>query len=302
MIPYKFPLLWLGDCIPYFCSMHYVSAENISKSFGIKPLFQNISFHISEGDKIALVARNGAGKSTLLKIIAGLETPEEGKVWVNKDVDVAYFEQDPKLIDNVTVLNNIFHHSHPVINVIKRYEAAIEENDENEITDCLGQMDELNAWDFEAKVKQIFGKLNIHNLQQKAGTLSGGQRKRVALAKTLIDIGFEHKHVLLIMDEPTNHLDVQMVEWLEHFLNKEKITLLLVTHDRYFLDSVSEEVWEMDRSNLYVYKGDYANYLEKKAAREESESASIEKAKNTYRKELEWIRKQPKARQSRRLR
>jgi len=276
--------------------MHYVSAENISKSFGIKPLFQNISFHISEGDKIALVARNGAGKSTLLKIIAGLETPEEGKVWVNKDVDVAYFEQDPKLIENVTVLNNIFHHSHPVINVIKRYEAAIEENDENEITDCLGQMDELNAWDFEAKVKQIFGKLNIHNLQQKAGTLSGGQRKRVALAKTLIDIGFEHKHVLLIMDEPTNHLDVQMVEWLEHFLNKEKITLLLVTHDRYFLDSVSEEVWEMDRSNLYVYKGDYANYLEKKAAREESESASIEKAKNTYRKELEWMRKQPKAR------
>ena len=276
--------------------MHYVSAENISKSFGIKPLFQNISFHISEGDKIALVARNGAGKSTLLKIIAGLETPEEGKVWVNKDVDVAYFEQDPKLIDNVTVLNNIFHHSHPVINVIKRYEAAIEENDENEITDCLGQMDELNAWDFEAKVKQIFGKLNIHNLQQKAGTLSGGQRKRVALAKTLIDIGFEHKHVLLIMDEPTNHLDVQMVEWLEHFLNKEKITLLLVTHDRYFLDSVSEEVWEMDRSNLYVYKGDYANYLEKKAAREESESASIEKARNTYRKELEWMRKQPKAR------
>ena len=276
--------------------MHYVSAENISKSFGIKPLFQNISFHISEGDKIALVARNGAGKSTLLKIIAGLETPEEGKVWVNKDVDVAYFEQDPKLIDNATVLNNIFHHSHPVINVIKRYEAAIEANDESEITDCLGQMDELNAWDFEAKVKQIFGKLNIHNLQQKAGTLSGGQRKRVALAKTLIDIGFEHKHVLLIMDEPTNHLDVQMVEWLEHFLNKEKITLLLVTHDRYFLDSVSEEVWEMDRSNLYVYKGDYANYLEKKAAREESESASIEKAKNTYRKELEWMRKQPKAR------
>lgn len=276
--------------------MHYVSAENISKSFGIKPLFENISFHISEGDKIALVARNGAGKSTLLKIMASLETPEQGKVWVNKDVDVAYFEQDPKLIDNATVLNNIFHHSHPIINLIKRYEVAIEENDEAEITDCLGQMDELNAWDFEAKVKQIFGKLNIHNLQQKAGTLSGGQRKRVALAKTLIDIGFEHKHVLLIMDEPTNHLDVEMVEWLEHFLNKEKITLLLVTHDRYFLDSVSEEVWEMDRSNLYVYKGDYANYLEKKAAREESESASIEKAKNTYRKELEWMRKQPKAR------
>ena len=157
-------------------------------------------------------------------------------------------------------------------------------------------MDELNAWDFEAKVKQIFGKLNVHNLQQKAGTLSGGQRKRVALAKTLIEIGFEHKHVLLIMDEPTNHLDVQMVEWLEHYLNKENITLLLVMHDRYFLDAVSEEIWELDRSNLFVYKGDYANYLGKKAAREESEAASIEKAKNTYRKELEWMRKQPKAR------
>ena len=276
--------------------MHYVSVENLTKSYGIQPLFQNISFHISEGDKIALVARNGAGKSTLLKIIAGLETTDEGKLWVNKDVDVAYFEQDPHLIESKTVLDNIFHHSHPVINLIKKYEAAIDAENESEINNCLAQMDDLNAWDFEAKVKQIFGKLNIHNLQQKAGTLSGGQRKRVALAKTLIDIGFEHKHVLLIMDEPTNHLDVQMVEWLEHYLNKENITLLLVTHDRYFLDAVSEEIWELDRSNLFIYKGDYANYLEKKAAREESEAASIEKAKNTYRKELEWMRKQPKAR------
>jgi ATP-binding cassette subfamily F protein uup len=276
--------------------MHYVSVEGLTKSYGIKPLFENLSFHISEGDKIALIARNGAGKSTLLKIIAGLEITDEGKLWVNKDVDVAYFEQDPHLIDEATVLDNIFHHSHPVINLIKKYEAAVDAADESSINNCLAEMDELNAWDFEAKVKQIFGKLNIHNLQQKAGTLSGGQRKRVALAKTLIDIGFEHKHVLLIMDEPTNHLDVQMVEWLEHYLNKENITLLLVTHDRYFLDAVSEEIWELDRSILYVYKGDYANYLEKKAAREESDAASLEKAKNTYRKELEWMRKQPKAR------
>jgi ATP-binding cassette subfamily F protein uup len=274
--------------------MHYVSAEGLTKSFGIKPLFDNISFHISEGDKIALVARNGAGKSTLLKIVAGLETPDEGKLWLNKEVDVAYFEQDPHLIDNLSVLDNIFHHAHPVINLIKKYEAAVEAEDEKKINSYLGEMDALNAWDFEAKVKQIFGKLNIHNLEQLAGTLSGGQRKRVALARTLIDIGFEHKHVLLIMDEPTNHLDVQMVEWLEHYLNKENITLLLVTHDRYFLDAVSKEIWEMDRSNLFIFKGDYANYLEKKSAREESEAASIEKAKNTYRKELSGCENNPR--------
>lgn len=276
--------------------MHYVSAENISKSFGVKPLFENISFHISEGDKIALVARNGAGKSTLLKIIAGKEFVDEGKIWTNKNVDVAFFDQEPKLEENKSVLDNIFHHAHPIINAIKQYEAAIDAGDEQHIAACLVQMDEMGAWDYEAKVKQIFGKLNIHHLQQNVSTLSGGQRKRVALAKTLIDIGFEHKHVLLIMDEPTNHLDVQMVEWLEHYLNKENVTLLLVTHDRYFLDTVCDEIWELDRSEMFVYKGDYANFLEKKAAREESEAASVDKARNLYRKELEWMRKQPKAR------
>jgi ATP-binding cassette subfamily F protein uup len=158
------------------------------------------------------------------------------------------------------------------------------------------KMDELSAWDFDNKVHQIFGKLNIHHLHQQVSTLSGGQRKRVALAKTLIDIGFEHKHVLLIMDEPTNHLDVEMVEWLEHYLSQEKVTLLLVTHDRYFLDNVTDEIWELDNSTTYIYKGDYENFLEKKAARNESDLASIDKAKNLYRKELEWIRKQPKAR------
>ncbi|MEO6070629.1 MAG: ATP-binding cassette domain-containing protein, partial [Chitinophagaceae bacterium] len=274
--------------------MHYVSAENLSKSYGIKPLFSNLSFHISEGDKIALVARNGAGKSTLLKIIAGNDTPEDGKIWTHKEVDTAFFEQDPQLNDSLTVLDNIFDGSHPVINTIKRYEAAVDAENEQEINDCLVLMEEHNAWDFESKVTQILGKLNIHHLGQNVSTLSGGQRKRVALAKTLIDIGFEHKHVLLIMDEPTNHLDVEMVEWLEHYLNKEKITLLLVTHDRYFLETVCTEIWELDRSTLFVYKGDYGNYLEKKAAREESEAASIDKARNTYRKELEWMRKQPK--------
>ncbi len=164
------------------------------------------------------------------------------------------------------------------------------------ITEAISAMDELNAWEFEAKVKQIMAKLNIHQLQQNAKDLSGGQRKRVALAKTLIDIGFEHKHTLLMMDEPTNHLDVEMIEWLEHYLSGENITLLLVTHDRYFLDAVTEEIWELERSNMYVYTGNYENYLEKKAARLESEQASIDKARNEYRKELEWMRKQPKAR------
>src|SRR5689334_12746833 len=256
--------------------MHYVSAEDLGKSYGVKPLFENISFHVSEGDKIALVARNGSGKSTLLKIIAGKEFPEEGKIWINKDVDLAFFEQDPVLDENSSVLDNIFDIAHPVIAVIKAYEAAVDEGNEDQIGDLLVQMDDAGAWDFDAKVKQILGKLNIHQLNQKVSTLSGGQRKRVALAKTLIDIGFEHKHVLLIMDEPTNHLDVSMVEWLEHYLDQEQVTLLLVTHDRYFLDAVCEEIWELDNNNLYVYKGDYENYLEKKAARQESDAASIE--------------------------
>jgi ATP-binding cassette subfamily F protein uup len=276
--------------------MHYVSAENLSKSYGITPLFSNISFHLQEGDKIALIARNGSGKSTLLKILAGKETADTGQCRVHKDVDIALFEQEPGFDESKSILDNLFQHNHPVINAIKNYEAISETDDTEALNTAIVQMDELGAWDFDSKVKQILGKLNIHHLQQTVGTLSGGQRKRVALARTLIDIGFDHKHVLLIMDEPTNHLDVEMVEWLEHYLNKENITLLLVTHDRYFLDAVCEEIWELDGSNLYTYKGDYQNYLEKKTARIESELSSIDKAKNLYRKELEWMRKQPKAR------
>lgn len=282
--------------ICYICAMHYVSVEGLAKSYGIKPLFENISFHVEEGDKIALVARNGSGKSTLLRILAGKETADAGNVWINKEVTVALFEQDPVFKEELSVLDNIFHHNHPMINAIKEYEAVSEEEDAEKLGAAIVKMDELGAWDFDAKVKQILGKLNIHQLHQAVNTLSGGQRKRVALAKTLIDIGFEHKHVLLIMDEPTNHLDIEMVEWLEHYLDQQNVTLLLVTHDRYFLDAVCEEIWELDGSDLYVYKGDYENYLEKKAARQENEAASIDKARNTYRKELEWMRKQPKAR------
>lgn len=276
--------------------MHYVSVENLSKSFGTKPLFKQISFHISEGDKIAFIAKNGSGKSTLLKILANKEHADSGTVWIHKDLSIALFEQEPVFDESKSIIDNIFNFKHPSIEIIKAYELACEAGDVDAINNALEKMDTLNAWDFDAKVKQILGKLRIHHFDQLVSTLSGGQRKRVALAQTLINIGFEHKHVLLIMDEPTNHLDVEMIEWLEHYLNQEKVTLLLVSHDRYFLDAVCEEIWELDESDLFVYKGDYENYIEKKAARIENQAASIDKAKNTYRKELEWMRKQPKAR------
>ena len=276
--------------------MHYVSAEGLTKSFGAEPLFRNISFNISEGDKIALIARNGFGKSTLLKILAGKETVDEGKLWVHKDVTVALFEQNPQFHEEKTALENIFHGEHPVMVAIKAYEEAVDTGDAGALSKALIKVDELNAWDFESKVKQILGKLNIHDLNTEVRELSGGQRKRIALARTLIDIGFDHTHTFLIMDEPTNHLDIDMVEWLEYYLNKENVTLLLVTHDRYFLDAVVDEIWEIDNGKIYSYKGDYENYLEKKAARLENEQANIDKAQNLYRHELEWIRKQPRAR------
>ena len=184
--------------------MHYVSVENLSKSFGIKPLFENISFNIEEGDKIAIVARNGSGKSTMLKILAGKETADSGKVWINKDVDVILFEQEPEFNENKSILDNIFSHNHPIINAIKNYELVSESEDMDKLTDAIVQMDEMGAWDFDNKVKMILEKLNIHALTQPVKTLSGGQRKRIALAKTLIDIGFEQKHVLLINAAVTN--------------------------------------------------------------------------------------------------
>src|SRR4029079_11100608 len=179
------------------------------------------------------------------------ETPDDGKLWIHKDVTVALFEQDPQFEEDKTILENIFHIEHPVMGAIRKYELATENGDSDAMIEAMGVMDEMNAWVFEAKVKEILSKLNIHHLQQNVSDLSGGQRKRVALAKTLIDIGFDHKHTLLMMDEPTNHLDVEMIEWLEHFLNQENVTLLLVTHDRYFLDAVTEEIWELERSNMY---------------------------------------------------
>jgi len=211
-------------------------------------------------------------------------------------VHLVLFEQEPQFIETASITQNLFNQDHPVMKAISNYEMAMELEDENLITDAIMEMEERSAWDFESKVKTILTQLNINHLEQPVSKLSGGQRKRVSLAKTLIQIGFEPKHVLLLMDEPTNHLDLNMIEWLENYLLQEKVTLLLVSHDRYFLEAVTDQIWELERENLYSYKGDYENYLEKKAARIDSELSSIDKAKNTFRKELEWMRKQPKAR------
>jgi ATP-binding cassette subfamily F protein uup len=276
--------------------MHYCSAAAISKSYGVQPLFSSLSFHINQGDKIALIAKNGTGKSTLLKMLAGLEHPDDGKIWINKEVSVIFFEQNPQLEEDKTVAENVFFHDNPIIQAIRAYELEVASGDSTSLQAAIERMDELQAWDADARVKQILSKLNIHFLDRKLQTLSGGQQKRVALAKTLIDISYGKQEALLIMDEPTNHLDVEMVEWLEHFLNKENTTLLLVTHDRYFLDAVCDEIWELDQGELFSYQGDYQQYLEKKAARIESELSTQARAKNLYRRELEWVRKQPRAR------
>lgn len=283
----------------YLCGMHYLSVENLSKSFVDKPLFENLTFHISEGDKIGLIALNGAGKSTLLKIISGQETPDDGSVQINKNVNVVLLPQKPAILEDASVIENIFNHDHPVINAIKRYEqltAAGKPQKDEEIAAAIQEMNEQNAWNYEAIVKQILGRLNVHNYEQKAATLSGGQKKRLALAKVLIDMDFEHRHTLLILDEPTNHLDVEMIEWLEQYLSQSKATLLLVTHDRYFLDQVCTKIFELNDQQIYIHRGDYEQYLQDKAIRMEADIASQDKARNRYKKELEWMRKQPRAR------
>lgn len=276
--------------------MNYVSAENLTKSYGIKTLFKNISFHINEGDKIAIVAKNGTGKSTLLKIILGKEIADSGEVVINKDVQVVLFDQEIEFESQLTVEEFMMTLDSKPIQALKNYHQSLHSTDQKFIEKALAEMEIHKAWDLETEMKQILSQLKITNLEAKMGTLSGGQIKRVALAKLLTETRAEHRHVLLIMDEPTNHLDVEMVEWLENYLSKAMITLLLVTHDRYFLDSVCDTVWEMEDQNLYVHNGSYATYLENKMIREDNLNATIDKANNLYRKELEWMRRQPKAR------
>jgi ATP-binding cassette subfamily F protein uup len=278
--------------------MHYASIENLAKSFGIRTLFKNISFYVEEGDKIALIARNGSGKSTLLKIIAGLDTADSGTLWTHKDIKVIMLQQDTAFEENRSIWDNVLKMDNPVVKVVKEYEMCLEQEEENieKLTDLMAKVDELNAWNFESELKQILGKLNLHHLNEPVKNLSGGQRKRVALAQALIEAQLHEGKCLLILDEPTNHLDVQMIEWLEDYLSAQKVTLLCVTHDRYFLDAVCNEILEMDDEKIYVYKGDYDYFLEQKSLRQEVQASELQKDKNIFRKELEWMRKQPKAR------
>jgi len=278
--------------------VNYLSVEAVSKSYGAKKLFDSISFGLNQGQRTALIAKNGAGKSTLLKIITGKEIPDAGTVTFRKDITVTYLDQNPLFDENSTVLEAIYNTGNPALNAVRDYELALEafENDYNDETQkrlelCTAKIDELNAWDTDSKVKEVLQRLKIAFLDKKISMLSGGQKKRVALAKVLID----EPH-LLILDEPTNHLDVEMIEWLENYLVSLNLTLLLVTHDRYFLDSVCTEIIEIDNTKLYTYKGNFQYYVEKKAERESIESSEIDKAKNLFRRELEWVRKMPKAR------
>lgn len=276
--------------------MNYISAENLTKSYGVKTLFRDITFHINEGDKIAIVAKNGSGKSTLLKILMGKEIADSGTVVINKDIQVVLFDQEIDFEGELNVEEFMMTLDSAPIMALKNYHHALVSENPDDMDKALNEMEVHEAWDLENEMSQILTQLKITDLTAKMKTLSGGQIKRVALAKLLVETRAQHRHTLIIMDEPTNHLDVDMVEWLENYLSKAMVTLLLVTHDRYFLDAVCEIIWEIEDFNLYVHNGSYATYLENKIIREDNLNSTIDKAQNLYRKELEWMRRQPKAR------
>ena len=272
--------------------MNYISVENISKSYGELTLFENLSFGINKGQKIALIAKNGAGKTSILNIIAGLDTPNQGQVSSSKDLFMVYLSQDDHFEDHLTVEETVFKSDNPIVKVIEDYNYALNNpDDEKAYQMAFEKMEQYNAWDFETQYSQILSKLKLDDLNQKVGQLSGGQRKRLALAVTLIN-----KPDLLILDEPTNHLDLDMIEWLEQYFKKENITLFMVTHDRYFLERVCNEIIELDQGKLYNYRGNYSYFLQKKEERLQQEQVSLGKAKLLFKKELEWMRRQPKAR------
>lgn len=272
--------------------MNYLSVENISKSYGERVLFEDISFGINKDQKIAFVAKNGTGKTSILNIIAGLDTADSGQVVSRKDISIAYLAQSDDLDNSLTIEETIFATDNKILSIINQYEKALKNPEEAEAYQAaFDLMDQYNAWDFETQYTQILSKLKLDDLSQKVASLSGGQKKRLSLAIVLIS-----KPDLLILDEPTNHLDLEMIEWLEDFFAKEKITLFMVTHDRYFLERVCDEILELDHGKIYKYKGNYSYYLEKKEERIQLEQVTTEKAKNLFKKELDWMRKQPKAR------
>jgi ATP-binding cassette subfamily F protein uup len=272
--------------------VNYLSVENISKSYGERILFEDISFGINKDQKVAFVAKNGSGKTSILNIIAGLDTPDTGQVICRKGISVAYLAQKDEINPNLTIEETIFATDNKILSIVNQYESALKNpEDADAYQAAFDLMDQHNAWDFETQYRQILSKLKLEDLTLKVGALSGGQRKRLSLAIVLIN-----KPNLLILDEPTNHLDLEMIEWLEAFFAKEKITLFMVTHDRYFLERVCNEILELDQGKIYKYKGNYSYYLQNKEERLALEATNLGKAKSLFKKELEWMRKQPKAR------
>ncbi|WP_224484531.1 ABC-F family ATP-binding cassette domain-containing protein [Robertkochia aurantiaca] len=272
--------------------MNLLSVENIAKSYGERVLFSDISFGINQGQKVAFIAKNGTGKTSMLDILTGRDMPDEGQVVTRKGINLAYLPQEPDLDPTLTVEQTIFASDNEVLKIIREYEQALLHPEDTEnYQKAFEKMEATNAWDFETRYKQILFQLKLEQLDQKVSKLSGGQKKRLALAATLLN-----NPDLLILDEPTNHLDLEMIEWLEDFFARENLTLFMVTHDRYFLERVCNEIIELENKQIYQYKGNYSYYLEKKDARVAAEQASTEKAKNLYNKELEWMRRQPKAR------
>ena len=268
-----------------------LQVENLTKSFGDLVLFEDISFGLAEGQRVGLIAKNGTGKSTLLSILSGKEGYDSGKISFRRDLRVGYLEQDPKYPEELTVLEACFHHGNDTVELIKEYEHCMETPGHPGLDMLLTRMDQEKAWDYEQKAKQILSQLKIRDFDQPVKQLSGGQLKRVALANTLIT-----EPDLLILDEPTNHLDLDMTEWLEEYLRRTNLSLLMVTHDRYFLDRVCSEIMEIDNRTAYQYKGNYSYYLEKRQERMEAKTVEIERANNLYRTELEWMRRMPQAR------